>query len=100
MHFHWRPCLVEKRTSRAFWKLGKVEDLIPGNVRAAVVKVANNAGRPSHLRRFIRHLVPIEVKVQSESTSTNEAQPTNQVTRPRRVAAVNGEALRRERDIV
>ena len=90
-------------TNRAFWKLGKVEELIPGkdgNVRAAVVKGANNSGRPSHLRRVVQHLVPIEVKVQSESTATNEAQPTNQVTRPRRVAAVNGEALRRELNIV
>ncbi|XP_044165233.1 uncharacterized protein LOC122949165 [Acropora millepora] len=95
--------LKNDSTSRAFWKLGKVEDLIPGkdgNVRAAVVKVANNAGRSSHLRRVIQHLVPIEVKVQSESTQTNEAQPTNQVTRPRRLAAVNGEALRRELNIV
>ena len=95
--------LKNDSTSRAFWKLGKVEELIPGkdgNVRAAVVKVANNSGRPSHLRRVVQHLVPIEVKVQSESTTTNEVQPTNQVTRPRRVAAVNGEALRRELNIV
>ena len=46
--------LKNDSTSRAFWKLGKVEELIPGkdgNVRAAVVKVANNSGRPSLLRR-------------------------------------------------
>ena len=65
-----------------------------------MVKVADNAGRPSHLRRVIQHLVPIVVKVQSESSPTNEAQPTNQFTRPRRLAAVNGEALRRELNIV
>ena len=85
--------LKNDSTSKAFWKLGKVKELIPGkdgNVRAAVVKVANNSGCLSHLRRVVRHLVPIEVKVQSESTTTNEAQPTNQVTRPRCVAAVNG----------
>ena len=95
--------LKNDSTSRAFWKLGKVEELIPGkdgNVRAAVVKVANNSGRLSHLRRVVQHLVPIDVKVQSEATATNEAQPTNQVTRPRRVAAINGEALRRELNIV
>ena len=95
--------LKNDSTSRAFWKLGKVEELIPGkdgNVQAAMVKVANNSGCPSLLKRVVQHLVPIEVKVPSEATSTNEAQPMNQVTRPRRVAAVNGEALRRELSIV
>ena len=55
--------LKNDSTSRAFWKLAKVEELIPGrdgNVRAAGVKVANNSGRPSHLRRVVQHLVPIE----------------------------------------
>ena len=65
-----------------------------------MVKVANNSGRLSHLRRVVQHLVPIEVKVQSKATATNEAQPMNQVTRPRRAAAVNGETLRRELNIV
>ncbi|XP_068697019.1 uncharacterized protein [Montipora foliosa] len=95
--------LKNDSTSRAFWKLAKVEELIPGragNVRAAVVKVANNSGRPSHLRRVVQHLLPIEIKVHSEATATNETQPMNQVTRPRRVAAVNGETLRRELNIV
>lgn len=95
--------LKNDSTSRAFWKLAKVEELIPGrdrNVRAAVVKVVNNSGRPSHLRRVVQHLVPIEVKVHSEATATNETQPMNQVMRPRRVAAVNGETLRRELNIV
>ena len=60
--------LKNDSTSIAFWKLGKVEELIPGkdgNVQAAVVKVANNSGCPSHLRRVVQHLVPIKVKVQS-----------------------------------
>jgi len=52
---------------RAFWKLGKVEEPIPGkngNGRAAVEKVANNSGRLSHQRRVAQQLAPIEVKVQ------------------------------------
>ena len=90
--------LKNDSTSRAFWKLGKVEELIPGrdgNVRAAIVKVISNSGRPSHLRRVLQHLVPIEVKVQPESTVANEVRPADQNTRPRRAAAAAGEALRR-----
>ena len=57
--------LKNDSTSRAFWKLGKVEELIPGrdgNVRPAVVKAVSDTGRPSQLRRVVQHLVPIEVK--------------------------------------
>ena len=95
--------LKNDSTSRAFWKLGKVEELIPGrdgNVRAAVVKAVSDTGRPSLLRRVVQHLVPIEVKVQPRATATNETQPVDQNTRPRRVAAATGEALRRQRNIV
>ena len=95
--------LKNDSTSRAFWKLGKVEELIPGrdgNVRAAVVKAVSDTGRPSQLRRVVQHLVPIEVKVQPRATATNETQPVDQNTRPRRVAAATGEALRRQLNIV
>jgi len=95
--------LKNDSTSRAFWKLGKVEELIPGrdgNVRAAVVKAVSDTGRPSLLRRVVQHLVPIEVKVQPRATATNETQPVDQNTRPRRVAAATGEALRRQLNIV
>lgn len=68
MHFHWSHCLVKKKillTITGFWKVEEVKELIPekdGNVRAAVVKVANNSCHPSHLRRVVQHLVPIEVR--------------------------------------
>ena len=57
--------LKNDSTSRAFWKLGKVEELIPGrdgNVRPAVVKAVSDTRHPSQLRRVVQHLVPIEVK--------------------------------------
>ncbi|KAL9978596.1 hypothetical protein ACROYT_G016131 [Oculina patagonica] len=95
--------LKNDSTSRAFWKLGKVEELIPGrdgNVRAAVVKSVSDSGRPSRLRRVVQHLVPIEVKVQPEATVTNEVQSANQGARPRRTAAVAGESRRRELNVV
>ena len=92
--------LKNDSTSRAFWKLGRVEELIPGrdgNVRAAVVKSVSDSGRPSRLRRVVQHLVPIEVKVQSEATVTNEVQSANQSARLRRTA---GESRRRELNVV
>ena len=101
--------LKNDSTSRAFWKLGKVEELIPGrdgNVRAAVVKVGSDSGHVSHLRRVVQQLVPIEVKVQPEATctpgctATSEVRAVNQNARPRRAAAATGEALRRELNIV
>ena len=59
------------------------------------MNVISDSGRPSHLRRVVQHLVPIEVKVQPESTVANEVRPVDQNTRPRRAAAAAGEALRR-----
>ena len=60
--------LKNDSTSRCFWKLGKVDDLITrrdGKVRAAVVEVPNSSSRPVFLRRVIQHLIPIEMKSQS-----------------------------------
>ena len=56
--------LKNDSTSTAFWKLGKVEQLIPGKdgkVRAAIVKVSSSNGKTQLLKRVIQHLVPIEV---------------------------------------
>lgn len=51
---------------RAFWKLGKVEELLLGQdgiVRAAVVTVSRGmSSNNQRLRRPIQHLIPIEVK--------------------------------------
>ena len=89
-----------------------------GRARAALVNVANENGPPKVLKRSIVHLVPIEVadpEAEEESTTATdllESSPTvldateteiEQVdvaastdsTRPRRQAAVLGEAVRR-----
>ena len=50
--------LKNDSTSRAFWKLGKVEHLIPGKdgqVRAAIVKVSSSNGKNQLLKRVIQH---------------------------------------------
>ena len=56
--------LKNDSTSRAFWKLGKVEQLIlgkDGKVRAAIVKVSSSNGNNQLLKRVIQHLIPLEV---------------------------------------
>ena len=70
--------LKNDSTSRGFWKLGKVEQLIPGrdgNFRSAFVQVSSNNGKTQLLKRVIQHLAPIEVRV--ESSNSQVQQPPN-----------------------
>ena len=96
---------------RGVWKLGKVESLITGadgNVRGAVVRVANKDSH-SFLRRPVQALYPLEVMSTERTavdnntatdvpaTSAAEQTPSAvQETRPRRAAAIAGEARRSE----
>ena len=103
--------LKNDSTSRAFWKLAKVEELLPGNdgkIRAAIVEVPRINGKSQLLKRVVQHLIPIEVQAEStdnqlpgnSSVPLQGSQPvvnSNPPTgRPRRNAAVRGEILRRE----
>ena len=59
--------LKNDSAARAFWKLAKAEELLPGRdgtVRAAIVTVPRGTSSSSNqrLRRPIQHLIPIEVK--------------------------------------
>ena len=113
--------LYDEGTKRAFWKLALVNELLPGedgHARAAVIRVGSEQGPAKLLKRSIRHLIPIEASTESDDeTSTpdqscmhegdqpEEEAPSqeydHQVTssslspRPRRQAAIDGEALRR-----
>ena len=61
-------------TSRIFWKLAKVEELIRRNdkiVRSAKIRVLNNDKRKSVLlRRRIQQLIPLEVQAEPEPHDT------------------------------
>ena len=89
--------LKNDSTSRIYWKLAKVEELIYSadrRARAAVVKVANNTNRPVYLRRVIQHLIPIEVQACSQITERELSRPETRVyQRPRRIAAVVGRPI-------
>jgi hypothetical protein len=94
-------------TSRTFWKLARVTELIrskDGVIRAAKVCVVNSGkGRASELRRPIQHLIPLELRLSPDAEDvdppvchgvTDEGKSSSQ--RPRRNAAVIGELLRRD----
>lgn len=99
--------LKNDSSSRAFWKLAKVKELLRSNdgiIRAAKIHVVNSErGRATELRRPIQHLVPLELRMIPDTASnvpetavetTPEADdPTRR--RPRRTAAVIGELLRK-----
>ena len=98
--------LKNESTSRIYWKLAKVEELIYGadrKARAAVVKVANNTNRPVYLRTVIQHLIPIEVQACSRQITEREiSRPEARVNdnqQPRRIAAVVGEINCRDNNI-
>ena len=105
-------------TKCTFWKLAIVKSLIEGGggggvVRAAVVSVANPDGPPRTLKRSVKNLYPLELRTNSQDTvstpfTTKDSEidkdkelvegnqvPSNREARPRRVAAVTGEMLRR-----
>ena len=99
--------LKNESTKHAFWKLAIIESLIVGQdgvARATIVKAANSEGRPKSLRRSVKHLFPLEINFQStvRETSVSREPDTSDATdssvrsfRPRRMAAVTGEMLRR-----
>ena len=105
--------LKSDSTSRNFWKLARVEELVEGRdgkVRSAVVKTISDQGKPSTLRRVLQHLVPLEIHASIETQeSMNQVQPvkepevrqteqSNNNGRARRQAAVAGELRRRHVD--
>ena len=56
--------LKNDTSNRMFWKLAKVEELLPGkdgNIRAAIIKVSNADRNPRLLKRSVKHLFPLEV---------------------------------------
>lgn len=97
--------LKSDSTTRCYWKLAKVEELIPGidgRVRVAVFTTTRRDKLPVYLRRVVQHLIPIEVKAINEVTHSTQPvviQPADQIVRdntvrPRRTAAVVGEINR------
>ena len=78
--------VYDKNTPRAFWKLARVMQLIPGKdgiIRGAVIRVGSSS-KQIQLRRLVEHLHPLEVHHESEVEV--EDQPVKDGIRPRRAA--------------
>ena len=98
----------EDKTPRGFWRLGKIEELIISKdkrVRGAAVKVSSPTGRKTLINRPLSKLFPVEVKdrhiptllgtsIQQGVEFVNEKQSS----RPKRIAALDANVLRRLRD--
>ena len=109
--------LGNDNTRRMFWKLAKIEELLPssdGVVRSARVRANGEGGKPITLRRPIQHLIPLEVRATTKEENVGDRsrekdvrdisctdQPNaeklrnNQLQRTRRKAAITGEMARR-----
>ena len=100
--------LKEDGTSRLFWRLAKIQDLIQsadGMTRAAKIRLVHgDKGKVTELRRPIQHLIPLELRMEPESSSQITEQvsivpqtniQTNNKGRPKRTAAVIGELVRK-----
>lgn len=97
--------LKNDSTKRVLWKLAIVKELLPGNddrIRAAVVQVA---GSRNLFKRSIKHLIPIEVRLNIVALNAPEGpeqcrrlpNPVTAVNRSRHRVAIYGELLRRLR---
>ena len=98
----------EDKTSRGFWRLGKIEELIVSKdkrVRGATVKVSSPTGRMTLINRPLSKLFPVEVKDRNiptlpETYVGQGAETVNEIqsSRPKRIAALDAIVLSRLRD--
>ena len=109
----------DEPTPRTQWRMGRVLQLVKGRdgkVRGAKLKVLSKAWKPSSVHRPVQRLIPFEIQqksvvndeneVNTEEDSVNkgeilpeiEVQDAVSSARPRRKAAVQGQAMRRVRE--
>ena len=70
--------VFEDNLPQSQWRLGRVEQLIPGadnSVRAAVVKVITKTGRPVTIKRPVQKLFPLEVVTNDEQLLDEDRRP-------------------------
>jgi hypothetical protein len=108
----------DKPAPHTQWRIGRVLELVrgrDGQVRGARLKVLSKAGKQSSVHRPVQRLIPFEIRekstvnsandVDAEEDSENDEVPKGIVVqddvinaRPRRKAAVEGQAMRRIRE--
>ena len=92
--------MMNEKTKQQFWKLARVEDLLPGQdgiVQAARVRVACSEGRPRILQRSIERLIPLEFTERLEESEGEadklEEEPNQE---PRELDEIGTKRKRRE----
>ena len=97
--------LRDEMTKCAFWRLGIVTELLTGRddlARATIVKTVNSE-RTQLLRRSIKHLIPVELNINVETSDDSSVPVTNNDHQDlssssgltqRRAAAISGEKRR------
>ena len=104
----------DTHTPRSMWRIGKVERLVvgrDGKVRGADLAVVSKKGHRTTASRPVQKLIPFEI-VQATKNDSNERETENndlqseqkypeelRRTRSKRNAAIEGEDMRRLRDI-
>ena len=91
------------KVPRNMWKLGKAVELVKGrdgNTRAAKLLTASNSGLQQNCYRPVQKLIPFEI-VKNNKVNSNENHDEVHCNneRPARRAAVEGEQLRKIRDL-
>ena len=92
--------MEEGKSNRGTWKLGRVQEVHPGNhglARGATVEVISNKGKRICIKGPLQKLYPLEVTTTevADASSPTYKRPEQ---RPRRKAAVVGEMKRRQVD--
>ena len=92
--------MEEGKSNRGTWKLGRVQEVHPGNdgfARGAIVEVISNKCKRICIKRPLQKLYPLEV---TTTEVTDASSPTYKCPeqRPRRKAAVAGAMKRRQVD--
>ena len=100
--------VYEDKTIRGLWRLGEIEELIISKdkrVRGATVKVSSPTGRMTLINSPFSKLFPVEVKDRHIPTLPDtsveqgvEFGNDKQLSRPKRIAALDANVLRRLRD--
>ena len=92
--------MEEGKSNRGTWKLGRVQEVHPGNdgfARGATVEVISNKGKRIRIKRPLQKLYPLEVTT-TEVADASSPTYKRADQRPRRKAAVAGEMKRRQVD--
>ena len=74
---------------RGFWKLGKVEEVLPGRdgqIRGAVVRIGARGEHSTLVRRPVQLLYPLEVR---DAPRDDPSVPTDQVATPEEAGSTN-----------